>query len=75
MVWSQPSTLSLRTLLPDPTQVTHTDVLRLPKAVAIGTYSITLRIVDPKGYRPPMRLAIADSPTPTGYAMGAMEVR
>lgn len=58
VVWTGTSSKVLKLFRPDEGTVQTTDVLTVPNSVTAGTYKLVVRVKDPLGYRPDMKLAI-----------------
>lgn len=58
VVWTGVSTKSLKFFRPDEGIAQTTDNLVVPNNVSAGTYKLVIRVKDPVGYRPNMKLAI-----------------
>jgi len=58
VVWTGTSSKVLKLFRPDQGAVETTDVLTVPGSVSAGTYKLVVRVEDPLGYRPDMKLAI-----------------
>jgi hypothetical protein len=74
VVWSSASKISLGTILPDAAPLRVKDRYTIPKAVTPGSYSLEMRIVDPRNYRQPMQLCISQTPSPAGYLLGSVKI-
>jgi hypothetical protein len=67
--WTGTSTLNLR--LFEPGAKPSTDSFSMP-AIPAGTYQVKVKIVDPKGIRPPISLAIQGRESDGSYSLGTI---
>ena len=49
-----------------------TDHFQLPSTIPIGSYSVTMRIIDPDNYYEPLMLAIQGRNTDGSYSLGTV---
>jgi hypothetical protein len=68
------SGLNLQTLLPAEQPLAVRDTLKPGKRVAKGDYELHVKVVDPAGYRNPLRLAIEGALPDGAYSLGAVHV-
>ncbi|MCA0397413.1 MAG: T9SS type A sorting domain-containing protein [Bacteroidetes bacterium] len=69
VVWSTKSSHNLRFWLPQSAATQVSDNFTIPSSVPAGTYKMVLKVVDPKGYRRPLPLAITGRLTDGGYLL------
>ncbi|MGI9146220.1 MAG: DUF4832 domain-containing protein [Chloroflexota bacterium] len=75
VVWQAPSGIDLRTLLPtNGTPLSLTDTFNLP-ALASGTYTASVQVLDPDGINRPLNLAIAGRQADGSYSLGTVQVQ
>lgn len=58
VVWSDTSSKVMKLFLPSVSGADHQDNFTIPDTITPGTYKLTLKVVDPNGYRAPMPLYI-----------------
>ncbi len=61
-------------LLPSDTAIQHTDQLHIPAHVPAGNYNLKISLRDPKGYFPPLPLAIRGRLADGSYTVRTIEV-
>jgi hypothetical protein len=75
-VWSASSSLDLRHLMPtNGTPARIRDRFTIPSTVPAGSYTLTVRIVDPQHYLAPLRLADRGRTRHGAYPLGTITVR
>ncbi len=69
-----PSPFNPAALLPSDTAIQHTDQLTLPASLPAGNYNLKISLRDPKGYFPPLPLAIQGRQSDGSYTLRTVEV-
>ncbi|MGL4610012.1 MAG: hypothetical protein ACRCYY_10050 [Trueperaceae bacterium] len=81
IVWRGNSSLNLKEFLPTlsaegvDTPKTVTDMFTLPQTLDPGTYTLSLVVLDPTGYRSQLALAVEGRTSSGRYALGELTVR
>jgi hypothetical protein len=66
--------VNLKQLLPNPNAYEIQSTITIPSAIASGEYEVSLRIVDPQGYRAPLALANSGRGSNGEYVVGIFRV-
>ncbi len=79
VAWQGKSSLDFQTLLPTNSTGTDipnttTDTFTVPSSIPLGTYSVSVKIVDPTGYYNPMNLANSAKQSDGSYLLGQISV-
>jgi hypothetical protein len=69
VVWRGASDMALYRFLPADAATEHRDTPTVPADVAPGSYRLVLRVLDPRGYRAPLPLALAGRTADGGYVL------
>lgn len=69
VLWTGTSSRTIKHFLPSGTATTTTDILTVPGSVSAGTYKLVVRVKDPLGYRPDMKLAIQNRNADGSYTI------
>lgn len=69
VVWTGTSSKVLKLFRPDQGTVQTTDILTVPGSVSAGAYKLVVRVKDPLGYRPDMKLAIQNRNADGSYTI------
>ncbi len=82
IVWQGKSRLDLQKLVPTTNSITHTntpiefvDRFMLPHTLSVGTYTLSLQVVDPDHYYEPLHLAIQGRASDGGYNLGTVSIK
>ena len=72
--WSNVLGVNLKQLMPSLSASDLQNTITIPAGVASGQYEVSLRIVDPQGYRPPLALANSGRGASGEYVIGTFRV-
>ncbi len=73
-LWKKTSSLDLKTLLPAQEPATVRESWCVPKWMPAGIYDLSLTIVDPVGYNPPLQLAVKEMDEEGRLFLGKVQV-
>ncbi len=73
-IWSGSSSFQIKMFLPQSNATSHTDNITLPGSVPTGSYTLTVKVSDPKGFRQPMPLAIGGRNSDGSYNLRSVTV-
>jgi len=74
VVWTGTSTAALKGLLPSGTPTATSENFNLPTGTATGAMQLSVRVVDPTGYFPPLHLATGSRQSDGSYSLGSVTV-
>lgn len=75
IVWSGISSFKLKLFPPEAASRMVTDNFTVPTSVAAGTYTLSVKIKDPTGYRLPLPLAIQGRQADGSYVLKTVTVQ
>jgi hypothetical protein len=73
-VFQQQLSVPLRTLLPSTATTSYSDTITVPANLTPGTYTVAVAVLDPSGYRRPLKLAIQGRQSDGSYSLGTITV-